>query len=246
MAKLIRDNTKPGQRVFGPEATVLTYLSGRDVFPLGILLPKNEQRWDRKVRKMTRQVPYAVFPDAPNLRKFDKDKVYRLFDDKDRILTQQIERGALKPTRTIATNGVYKLCEYEVVPPGRRRLSTKDRTAATQPKKRKPATTQAATTGPTTRKVKKKPATTQATTKASTQPATQPRKRRKPTTATAPTTRPTTKTSSTPGQSVCRSTTVSAVPDYLAVQAGWCADESGAALGSRGSPALCRGVGWVF
>ena len=94
--------------------------------------------------------------------------------------------------------------------------------------------------------VKKKPATTQATTKASTQPATQPRKRRKPTTATAPTTRPTTKTSSTPGQSVCRSTTVSAVPDYLAVQAGWCADESGAALGSRGSPALCRGVGWVF
>jgi hypothetical protein len=186
VAKLIRDNVPAGQRIFGPEATVLTYLSGRDVFPLGILLPRNEANWGRRVRKMAPLFPYALFPDTDGGRTFDKEKVQKLFNDKDRILTRMIERGELRPVTTVARSGVYKLCTYEVVPLKKRRLSTKDKVAATQPKRRpgaaatKPAT-KPATTGATTGPAKKKrPAAT--TRPATTAPVTQP--------ATAPATRP--------------------------------------------------------
>jgi 4-amino-4-deoxy-L-arabinose transferase-like glycosyltransferase len=146
VAKMVRDNVRPEQQVIGPEATVLTFLSDRDVFGLGMLLPRKDRGgiWERKIRGMKSKFAYAVFPDTTD----------KLYDDKDVVTGKLIRLGLLRPTRTVATAGGYKLSEYEVVPPAPSRKSTRgqrDPIAATQPKRRRgAATTVAAATAPAT------------------------------------------------------------------------------------------------
>src|SRR4051812_27369411 len=68
VAKMIHDNVSERQKIFGPEATVLTFLSDRDVFGLGMFLPRKDRggAWERKLRKMQKEFAYAyaIFPDA--------------------------------------------------------------------------------------------------------------------------------------------------------------------------------------
>jgi hypothetical protein len=144
---MIHDHVDPDQTVIGPEATVLTFLSDRDVFGLGMLLPRKDRKglWERRLRGMQSKFAYVVFPDGTD----------KLYDDKDVVTGKMIRNGLLRPTRTVASAGGYKLSEYELVFPRRKRgVSTKhDPIAATQPKRRGAAAatqngTAVATTGP--------------------------------------------------------------------------------------------------
>jgi hypothetical protein len=129
VARMIRENVGPEQAVIGPEATVLTFLSDRDVFGLGMFLPRKDRKgkWERQLRGMKSKFAYAVFPDGTD----------KLYDDKDVVTGKMVRSGLLRPTRTVASAGGYKLCEYELAPGRRKRGSTKhDPIAATQPKRR--------------------------------------------------------------------------------------------------------------
>ena len=127
VATMIRQNVRPDQQVIGPEATVLTYLSDRNVFGLGRFLPVKDRggAWDRELRKLRGRFAYAVFPDATS----------KFYDDKDVVTGRLIKLGLLRPTRTIAAVTGYRLCEYEVVPAGvKKHGHVRDLSASTQPK----------------------------------------------------------------------------------------------------------------
>ncbi|HEY7116097.1 MAG TPA: hypothetical protein VH475_05910 [Tepidisphaeraceae bacterium] len=177
VANMVREHVPSDQRVFGPEATVLTFLADREVFGLGMFLPRKDRdgKWERLLRKNREQLAYGVFPDGTD----------KLYDDKDVVTGKLIRLGMLKPTRTLASAGGYRLCEYEVVPVAKKKHGgggakhQRDLVAATQPKatRHRPA------------------ATTQPTTGSATQPAKPPRRRRhRPVATTTPVaaTRPTT------------------------------------------------------
>jgi hypothetical protein len=170
VARMIQKNVKPNERVFAPEATVLTYLSGRNVYPMGLVLPHEKQKWSQRLRRVAPIFPYVVFPSA--IDKLGAGK--RLFNDKDELTWSIIRARAITPKRQIATTGGYALSTYVVSGPPKRppRLSTKDKIAATQPKRRRPATAGSAT----------RPTTVRAATTgkaAGTQPATTAPRRRK-------------------------------------------------------------------
>jgi len=161
VAKMVHDNVRPDQKIFGPEATVLTFMSDRDVFGLGMLVAKNRRSGatlERSLRALAPSYAYAIFPDTTD----------KLYDDKDVLTGRVIKLRMLRPTRVIARAGGYTLCEYEVMPAPTRRgppgagraigQTTRRRlTEATQPA----ATTQA-TTQPGRRR-KPRPATTTTT-----------------------------------------------------------------------------------
>jgi hypothetical protein len=168
VARMIHDHVGPEQTVIGPEATVLTFLSDRDVFGLGMLLPRKDRKglWERRLRGMQSKFAYVVFPDGTD----------KLYDDKDVVTGKMIRNGLLRATRTVASAGGYKLSEYELVFPRRKRgaASTKhDPIAATQPKRRGASA-----------------ATRNGTAVASTEPAARPRGRRPRGVATTTTTAP--------------------------------------------------------
>jgi hypothetical protein len=202
VAEMIRRSVPAERKVIGPEATVLTYLSDRDVYALGKLLPKRDKAsWVPRIRKL--DFKYAVFPDGHS----------GLYNDKDKITARLIKAGVLRPTKVIARGGGYKLCEFEVVEAKKiRRLK---KMAATRPAATAPAAgvgrkknrgVQAAATRPATTqavgKKKRRPATQSATTAPTTQGAaaatTQPSGRRRRRATTAPTTQATTAPATNP------------------------------------------------
>jgi hypothetical protein len=134
VAKMIHDNVQPDQKIFGPEATVLTYLSDRDVFGLGMLLPPFDRGgiWEQKIPRLG--FAGGVFP----------DKTDKLYDDKDVLTAKLIRMGMLKPTRTLATAGGYKLSEFQVVSLGLRG-SHKGKSLATTQRGKTAATTRSTT-----------------------------------------------------------------------------------------------------
>ena len=166
VAEMIRRNVSPQQRVIGPEATVLTYLSDREVHALGKLLPKRDKgSWVSRIRALG--FTYAVFPDGRGAE---------LYNDKDKITAMLIKAGVLRPTKVIARSAGYKLCEFEVV-------SKKGRAAVAA------ATSQTPATGAARKSKKSRTAqvasggTGGATKPAATQPS---RRKRRPAATTAP------------------------------------------------------------
>jgi hypothetical protein len=166
VGKMIHDHVGGDQKVFGPEATVLTFLSDRDVYGLGMFLSRKNRKgvWENEIRRNIRpKFAYGVFPDTHS----------KLYEDKDVVTGTLIKLGMLRPTRTIAKAGGYKLCEYEIVTLNQKHTTTskRNRAAATQPKirhkhlstrrHRPPATR--STTAPARRR-RHHPASTQATT----------------------------------------------------------------------------------
>jgi hypothetical protein len=149
VAKMIQENVKPDQKVVGPEATVLTYLSDRDVFGLGMLLPRFDRGgiWEQKIPRLG--FTAAVFP----------DKTDKLYDDKDVLTGKLIRMGMIKPTRTLAAAGGYRLSEFQVVSLGLRGSHKGKSLATTQPARPRGKT--AATTRSTTQPGGKKHPSTQ-------------------------------------------------------------------------------------
>jgi hypothetical protein len=86
LAKLIRDNTTSDEKVLAPEATVLTYLSGRPVYPPGI----------HYVRRDGRPILHrALFPVPVAHHE-------RAMADYDAMLSNAIQSGRAREGRTIA------------------------------------------------------------------------------------------------------------------------------------------------
>lgn len=127
VAAMIHDHVAPEQQVFGPEATVLTFMSDRKVFGLGMFLPRKDRggKWDTILRRNKNDFKYAVFPDTTD----------KLYEDKDVVTGKLIHLGILKPTQIIARAAGYKLCEFEIVTP-QKKHHTRNLAAATQPKAR--------------------------------------------------------------------------------------------------------------
>lgn len=173
VAAMIRDHVAPEQQVFGPEATVLTFLSDRKVFGLGMFLPRKDRggKWDQILRKNKKDFTYAVFPDTTD----------KLYDDKDVVTGKLIHLGILKPTHTVATAAGYKLCEFEIVTPAKKARHQRNLAAATQPKvKHHPprSTRKKGATPATTAPAKRVRGPATGPLKASPAPATQPSPRR--------------------------------------------------------------------
>jgi hypothetical protein len=166
VGKMIREHVGKDQKVFGPEATVLTFLSDRDVYGLGMFLSRKNRGgvWEREIRNNIRpKFAFGVFPDTHA----------KLYEDKDVVTGTLIKLGMLRPTRTVATAGGYKLCEYDVVTLNQKHTvkTKRNRAAATQPKVRhkhlstkrhRPPVTQSST-APARRRHRHRPAVTQPT-----------------------------------------------------------------------------------
>ena len=164
VGKMIHDHVRNDQKVFGPEATVLTFLSDRDVYGLGMFLSRKNRKgvWEREIRNNIRpKFAYGVFPDTHS----------KLYEDKDVVTGTLVKLGMLRPTKTIAKAGGYKLCEYEIVTLNQKHQATgkRDKVAATQPKIRhkhlsakhhRPPASQQSTTAPARRR-RHRPAVTQ-------------------------------------------------------------------------------------
>jgi hypothetical protein len=61
LAQMIRKTTRPNVRIIGPEATIVTYLSGRETYGLRSVLPPNwKAQWPRIMR--AQRFTYCVFP----------------------------------------------------------------------------------------------------------------------------------------------------------------------------------------
>lgn len=168
VAGMIRKHVKDGQKVIGPEATVLTYLSGRDVFGVGMLLPRRDRNaaWSTKLRKMRQDgFDYCVFA-VPGTSG-------GLYEDKDLLTGKLIRIGVLRPRLEIASAADYRLCTYDVMlvvkKGGSKRLRDPELPATRSVRRARPATTQSATTqsattAPVKRGKRRRPATTQSTT----------------------------------------------------------------------------------
>lgn len=190
VAGMIRMHVKDGQKVIGPEATVLTYLSGRDVFGVGMLLPKRDRNavWSTKLRKMRQDgFDYCVFA-VPGTSG-------GLYEDKDLLTGKLIRIGVLRPRQEIASAADYRLCTYDVMlvvkKGGSKRLRDPELPTTRSVRRARPATTQsattqAATTAPAKRGKRRRPATTQSTTipvtttRSTTAPVTLPAPKRSP------------------------------------------------------------------
>jgi 4-amino-4-deoxy-L-arabinose transferase-like glycosyltransferase len=163
VAKMVHDNVRADQKIFGPEPTVLTFMSDRDVFGLGMLVAKNHRSGatlERSLRALAPAYAYAIFPDTTD----------KLYDDKDVLTGKVIKLRMLRPTRVIARAGGYTLCEYEVMPaPTRRGPPGAGRAIGQTTRRRLTEATQPATTQATTqpgRRRRARPATTATTTTA--------------------------------------------------------------------------------
>lgn len=168
VAGMIRKHVKDGQKVIGPEATVLTYLSGRDVFGVGMLLPKRDRNgaWSSKLRKMRQDgFDYCIFA-VPGTSG-------GMYEDKDLLTGKLIRIGVLRPRQEIACAADYRLCTYDVMlvvkKGGSKRLRDPELPTTRSVRRVRPATTQSATTqsattAPVKRGKRRRPSTTQATT----------------------------------------------------------------------------------
>jgi hypothetical protein len=220
VARMVRDNVRPGQKIFGPEATVLTFLSDREVFGLSLFLPRRDRdgKWLRLLRQNKERFACGIFPDPAGVPPSRPAASGNLYDDKDVVTGRLIKIGMLRPTKTIASAGGYKLCEYEVVPVAKkRRTSTKDPIAATQPRRGRPATTtttvSAATPQDTAAAAARARRRRRAAARAATQPAAQP--------ATRPATLPSGARPTTPGASISNRADGLCVIDGRGEVVGW-------------------------
>ncbi len=163
VAKMVRRNLPANVDLLGPEATVLTYLSERRVYGLGMMIGR-KTRYTQRV-EVIKQFKYALFPvdmHTPGL-----------YDDADGVTWRMIRDGVIKPTKIIAQAGGYELAEFEVLEAKKKRR--KRHPAPTTQAASQPATqaTTLATTQP--RRRRRRPATTTApTTRSATLPASRP------------------------------------------------------------------------
>lgn len=105
MAQQIRSLVPAGQRVIGPQAQVLRFLSGRDVMMQRELLPPRKSPRSYANILVEQQIPFGVLPGDP-YREVDPD------------IARMIDRRVIRSTETLATiAGGWKLCRIQTIAP---------------------------------------------------------------------------------------------------------------------------------
>src|SRR5439155_13547077 len=107
MSEHVRQIVAPGEKVIAPGATIMSYLSGRDVVMSRDILPtsKKETNWPSHLAALN--IRYAIFP----------SQVYRKAERKIRDL---MDKQVIVPTERVAKEGdlVLARVEIKVPPPG--------------------------------------------------------------------------------------------------------------------------------
>ncbi len=123
MARLIHDNARPDQRVLGPEPTILTYLSDRQVHGLGPILPRLRRGWQAHVQSLG--LSFAIF--GPG-------KAAETYDDRDGVIARLMDSGLMRPGREVAhTAEGERLCELVLPAPRRFHARRQHRWRTTRP-----------------------------------------------------------------------------------------------------------------
>src|SRR5205823_14468486 len=103
----VRQIVAPGEKVIAPGATIMSYLSGRDVVMSRDILPtsKKETNWPAHLAALN--IRYAIFP----------SQVYRKAERRIRDL---MDKQVIVPTERVAKEGdmVLAKVEIKVPPPG--------------------------------------------------------------------------------------------------------------------------------
>jgi hypothetical protein len=106
MSRHIGELVPPGEKVIGPWAPIMSYLSGREVVMSRDIIPwhKRPQIWPLHLQEL--HIKYAVFP-------------AKLYDDAERQIRFLIDRSVIVPTNRVARVGEeWVLAEIQIdVPP---------------------------------------------------------------------------------------------------------------------------------
>jgi hypothetical protein len=108
MSRHVRNVIPEGERVIGPWAPIMSYLSGRQVVMSRDIIPwhKRPQIWPHHLEALN--IRYAIFP-------------AKLYDDAERQIRFLIDRGVIVPTLRVARVGeewVLAEIRIDVPPPG--------------------------------------------------------------------------------------------------------------------------------
>ncbi|MEA2710869.1 MAG: hypothetical protein QOF78_3470 [Phycisphaerales bacterium] len=130
MSRRVSEIVPEGERVIGPWAPVMSYLSGREVVMSRDIIPRNKrpQIWPLHLEAL--HIRYAVFP-------------AKLYDDAERQIRFLIDRGVIVPTVRVARVGEeWVLAEIKiVVPPSGKDWRNQPITQATMTHKTTPSGT---------------------------------------------------------------------------------------------------------
>jgi hypothetical protein len=104
MSKLVHDLVPPDQKVIGPGASIMSYLSERQVvMQRDILDPRKPQKnWPQSLKDQ--RIGYAVFPS-------------RLYKEGERSIRELMDRGVIVPVTREAVVGEMVLAKVEIVVP---------------------------------------------------------------------------------------------------------------------------------
>jgi hypothetical protein len=102
MSRRVREIVPEGERVIGPWAPIMSYLSGREVVMSRDIIPphKRPQIWPHHLEAL--QIRYAIFP-------------AKLYDDAERQIRFLMDRGVIVPTARVARVGAdWVLMEIQI------------------------------------------------------------------------------------------------------------------------------------
>ncbi|HYO11431.1 MAG TPA: hypothetical protein VER17_20875 [Tepidisphaeraceae bacterium] len=142
MSRAVKELVPPGEKVIAPGATIMSYLSGREVVMQRDILPASDKKkphqWPAHLAALN--IRYAVFPS-------------RLYKEGERSIRELMDRGVIVPVERKAVVGDMVLARVEVVvpPPGK---NWKDQPVSVTPFTKK--TTAGGTTRPSAAKLAKK------------------------------------------------------------------------------------------
>ena len=106
MGEVVRANVPPGAKVIGPGATIMSYVSDRQVLMWRDLVPDNLPPAEYPQRLAKLGIQYAIFP--PNL-----------YHKAERPIRDLMEHGVIVPVRRVARTREMVLAQVKIVkPPG--------------------------------------------------------------------------------------------------------------------------------
>jgi hypothetical protein len=107
MSEHVQELVAPGEKVIAPGASIMSYLSGRDVVMQRDILParKSEYHWPEHLAGLN--IRYAVFPS-------------RLYKEGERRIRELMDKGVIVPVERVAKEGEMALMRVEIrlPPPG--------------------------------------------------------------------------------------------------------------------------------
>lgn len=123
VAEMVKQYARPDQRILGPDPSIVSYLSDRNVYGIGHLVSHRGRDWLSQIASM--KFDLVILP--PRRRA-------EIYDDKEKLTGDLIDAGYFRPTRELARDSEgFRLCEFQLV---RARARHRRSAAATAPSRR--------------------------------------------------------------------------------------------------------------